>query len=303
MFSLLQDPNNLLVLAQASAGDTNSLVGWILVAVLAAIFAGFVISILRTKPIDPATVETTNELATQEVAVENRTTTDRDEISSSVKSGVSSAVKEQRYTTPEPAAPKMKGLKGKKKQQKKKLNAQRGTTPLAPQADSSAKRDEEVAAQPRIADYTPNLTASSSGLDEGALEDRAESESADDSATAVEPVRLASTYAINAMANKPRLTSKPKESSKKKSQAKGAVQGFHKMDRYREQIRTVDVPITTFVAPRSDLQSFVGGEEEVERKNERRERRPKREPARPIQNDAEAPRTLKDFLTQKPEDE
>jgi len=106
------------------------------------------------------------------------------------------------------------------------------------------------------------------------------------------------------MANKPKATPKPKEAADKKAQNKSAVQGFHKMDRYREPIRTVEAPISTPAAPRVELQSAsVGGEGEKVRKEERRERRPRREPAKVVQVEAESPRTLKDFLTKKPGEE
>jgi hypothetical protein len=310
MFSLLQVSNSLLVVAQASAGDNKSVVGWVIVLILAAIFAAFVISILRTKPIDAAALASDgNGASSQDVVTEAKVEVERVVATVDSVEASSLAAKEIRVSTPEPVAPKVKGLKGKKKQQKKKINAQRGVTPIANQANSvAAKKDNDTAYQPRIAEYTPSLSAASP-LTEGAMVDGTpvESSQSSDSTTddvPVEPVRLASTYAINAMANKPRISAKTKESNEKKSQNKGVVQGFHKMDRYREPIRTVDAPISTPTAPRTELLSAsVGGETEPVRKEERRERKPRREPAKPVQTDADGPRTLKDFLTKKPDEE
>lgn len=310
MFSLLQVSNSLLVVAQASAGDNKSVVGWIIVLILAAIFAAFVISILRTKPIDAVALASDgNGESSQDVVTESKVEVERVTASVETVGTTSSATKENRVSTPEPAAPKVKGLKGKKKQQKKKINAQRGVSPLAsPTIGVSAKKDDDTAYQPRIAEYTPPLSAASSQGD-GALADGAavdstqSSNSATDDAPAVEPVRLASTYAINAMANKPRIAAK-KESNEKKAQNKGAVQGFHKMDKYREPIRTVDAPISTPTVTRSELSSAsVGGETEPVRREERRERRPRREPVKQVETDADGPRTLKDFLAKKPGEE
>lgn len=308
MFSLLQVSNSLLVVAQASAGDNKSVVGWVIVLILAAILAAFVISILRTKPIDAiALASAGNGESNQDVVTESKVEVER--VTASVETvGTSNpTIKENRVSTPEPATPKVKGLKGKKKQQKKKINAQRGVSPLANPTNSvSAKKDNDTAYQPRIAEYTPTLSAASSQGD-GAMVDAPvdstqSSESADD-VPAVEPVRLASTYAINAMANKPRIAAK-KESNEKKAQNKGVVQGFHKMDKYREPIRTVDAQISTPTATRSELSSAsVGGEAEPVRKEERRERRPRREPVKQVETDVDGPRTLKDFLAKKPGEE
>lgn len=312
MFSLLQVSNSLLVVAQASAGDNKSVVGWGIVLILAAIFAAFVISILRTKPIDAAALASDGNggAPSQDVVTEAKVEVERVVATVDSVEASSPAAKEIRVSTPEPVAPKVKGLKGKKKQQKKKINAQRGVTPTANQANSvAAKKDNDTAYQPRIAEYTPSLSAASP-LGEGAMvdgtpvESTQSSDSTIDDVPAVEPVRLASTYAINAMANKPRISAKTKEPNEKKSQNKGVVQGFHKMDRYREPIRTVDAPISTPTAPRAELLSAsVGGETEPVRKEERRERKPRREPAKPVQTDADGPRTLKDFLTKKPDEE
>jgi hypothetical protein len=309
MFSLLQVSNSLLVVAQASAGDNKSVVGWVIVLILAAIFAAFVISILRTKPIDAVALASDgNGESSQDVVTESKVEVERVTASVETVGTTSSATKENRVSTPEPAAPKVKGLKGKKKQQKKKINAQRGVSPLANTTNSvSAKKDNDTAHQPRIAEYTPPLSAASSQGD-GAMiaapvNSTQSSESATDDVPAVEPVRLASTYAINAMANKPRIAAK-KESNEKKAQNKGVVQGFHKMDKYREPIRTVDAQISTPTATRSELSSAsVGGEAEPVRKEERRERRPRREPVKQVETDADGPRTLKDFLAKKPGEE
>lgn len=305
MFSLLRNSIDTLVLAQASAGDSNSLVGWVLVAVLVSIFAGFVISILRTKPIDPADGETEkNAIAQREPLVETNNQVERLEAVTPVTEGVRVAAKENRYATPETAAPKMKGLKGKKKQQKKKLNAQRGVTTPSSQVGGAVRRDDESVSQPRIAEYTPSSVAPISSVGSSQVDLSAADQPTDEAATAAEPVRLASTYAINAMANKPRNNTKSKEASEKKAQAKGAVQGFHKMDRYREPIRTVDVPIATTAVARVELQSAsLGAEEELGRKAERQDRRPRRETTKPIPSEAEGPRTLKEFLTKKPDEE
>lgn len=319
MFSLLHFSNNLLVVAQASAGDNKSLVGWGIVLLLAAIFVAFVVSILRTKPIDaaamaaedarftPSSVGADDKLASAESVAaatsgESRKSTLSDSRSVTVAAANSSSVASPTAT------PKVKGLKGKKKQQKKKLNAQRGVSTTGVTASSSTmKRDDDTAAQPRIAEYTTTPSTTSVAADGSASLASELSEAAAESTPTVEPVRLASTYAINAMANKPRSTSKAKESAEKKSQNKGAVQGFHKMDRFREPIRTVNVPIATPAAPRTEMQAAsIGGESDGGRKEERRERterRPRREAAKPVQAEAEGPRTLKDFLTQKPGEE
>lgn len=305
MFSLLQVSNSFTVLAQAATGESSSVVGWLIVLVLAAIFAGFVFSILRTKPIDPASLASDDNASTKpEVAPENNLVSERHAASSATAVSATSSVKEERYVSSEPAAPKMKGLKGKKKLQKKKLNAQRTTTTAtSPSVSSSAKNDETVY-QPRVAEYTPS-SSTAAAMTDSPSEGLAATESTE---APVEPVRIASTYAINAMANKPRATIKPKEANEKKAANKGAVQGFHKMDRYREPIRTVDVSISTPAAPRTELQSASVGEEgisrkENSRKEERRDRRPRREPAKPAPADAEGPRTLKDFLSKKPGEE
>lgn len=309
MFSLLQVSNSSLVMAQAATGDSSSVVGWLIVLVLLAIFAGFVISIFRTKPIDLSSVEVADGAAsTQATSTDTKGSMDLSAETKVASENVAATSKETRAIASEavgpkvPAAPKVKGLKGKKKQQKKKINAQRGAAPTASSSSPSAKAPETTTYQPRVADYIPNVVAS--GSVEGQQTEASSADAAGEATPAVEPVRLASTYAINAMANKPRSTSKSKDTSEKKSQPKNAVQGFHKMDKYREPIRTVDAPIATTVAPRVDLQSAsIGGEPQPVRKEERRERRPRREAPKPVQTEAENPRTLKDFLAKKPDEE
>jgi hypothetical protein len=319
MFSLLHFSNNLLVVAQASAGDNKSLVGWGIVLLLAAIFVAFVVSILRTKPIDAAAMAAEDaKISKSPVAADDKLESEdsvtvatsgesRKSTLSDSRNIASTAANSSASASPT-ATPKVKGLKGKKKQQKKKLNAQRGVSTTGATASSSTtKRDDDTVAQPRIAEYSASPSSTSIAADGSGSLASESSEATAEGTPAVEPVRLASTYAINAMANKPRSTSKPKESAEKKSQSKGAVQGFHKMDRFREPIRTVNVPIATPAAPRTDMQAAsIGGESDGGRKDERRERterRPGREPAKPVQAEAEGPRTLKDFLTQKPGEE
>jgi len=310
MFSLLQLSNEHLVMAQASTGDSNTLIGWILVLVLAAIFVGFIVSIFRTKPIDlEALAKEEEKEFKQEVESETKlvVTKETEAVTSEVATNVVS--KEKSETTSIVAAPKVKGLKGKKKLQKKKINAFRANS-NAPQESFNEAKNAATGYQPRVAEYKASqpvsgLTNSSGSPENVSTEVEGSTEATGDSMPAAEPVApLASTYVINAMANKPRATAKPKESTEKTASSKNSVQGFHKMDRYREPIRVVDAPNATPTVTRVDQQAAsVGGEAEQPRKEDRRNRKPKRETPKTAPTEAEGPRTLKDFLSKKTDEE
>ena len=310
MFSLLQLSDEHLVIAQASTGDSNTLVGWILVLVLVAIFVGFIVSIFRTKPIDPeALAKDQGNDAEQEIESESKLEVAKDVETVRLEVAENASIKTKSEAPAIAAAPKVKGLKGKKKLQKKKINALR-TSSNASLDTSNRAKDVPTGSQPRIAEYKASEPVSglSSSTDlavdisSGAV---GSNEATGEGTTAVEPsVPLASTYMINAMANKPRGNAKSKESSEKTASSKNIVQGFHKMDRYREPIRVVDAPLATPTVTRVDQQAAsVGGDAEKPRKDDRRNRKPKRETTKTVPTEVEGPRTLKDFLAKKTDDE
>ena len=287
------------VLAQATSDGTNMLIGWFLVALLAAIFVGFIVSILRTKPIDLSAVAQTEEPVTKPAERPAPTMASAAEMKSTPESAapISQEQEEKNARTAAVAAAKPKGLKGKKKQQKKKLNSQNGRT-FSSVSSSKAKTDQGAVAQPLVGRLD-------SGVDSQADVEPADSKDSDVSPLAIEPVSIASTHAINAMANKPRSVAKPKARDEKSTDEKNAVQGFHKMERYREPIRVVTTAVITPTPSRSALQAAaVGGDAESDRPREpRRDRKPKQELADVSQVETESPRTLKDFLTKKSDDE
>jgi hypothetical protein len=310
MFSLLQLSNEHLVIAQASTGDSNTLIGWILVLVLAAIFVGFIVSIFRTKPIDleDSPKEEGND-SKPEVESETKLVVTKEVETVNSEVAAIAVSREKSEATSVVAAPKVKGLKGKKKLQKKKINAFRASSNASQEASNEAK-DATTGYQPRVAEYKANqpvsvLSNTSDSPENVSAEVEKSTEATGDSVPAMEPVApLASTYVINAMANKPRANAKPKDSSEKTASSKNSVQGFHKMDRYREPIRVVDAPIVTPTVTRVDPQAAsVGGEAEKPRKDDRRNRKPKRETTKIAPTEAEGPRTLKDFLAKKTDEE
>jgi hypothetical protein len=287
------------VLAQATSDGTNMMIGWFLVALLAAIFVGFIVSILRTKPIDlsavaenaePAVRPTERPAPTMASTIETKTT-------SEASAPTIEEQEEKNARSAALAAAKPKGLKGKKKQQKKKLNSQNGRS-FSSVSSSKATTDEGAVAQPLVGRLD-------SGVDSQGDGEPADTSDNDVSPLAIEPVSIASTHAINAMANKPRSVAKPKAREEKSTDAKNAVQGFHKMERYREPIRVVTSVVTTPTPSRTALQAAaVGGDAENDRPREpRRDRKPKRDRAEVSQVEPDGPRTLKDFITKKSDDE
>ncbi len=288
------------LLGQTTTTGSDQFIGWFIVALLVTMFVVFIISLLRAKPTEatPTSDEDSQRLPQKlevEIAVAPSLSQTPEEQTEEVTEATSAESKNNTF------AAKNKGLKGKKKQQKKKINSTRQQQTVKVEAVESP-----------VSSPVPTLTRASSGTNDdlsasGSGEIRtvvAESESTvavERTAAVVETVAIVSTHTINAMANKPRLDAKPKAKPAKPVDAKNnAVQGFHKFDRHREPVRVfaAEVPssFTQSNVSAATTAENVGGIAAEESASVRQRQRGTPHRAKTVQ---EGPRTLKDFLSKK----
>jgi hypothetical protein len=290
----------------ASSANSKDLIGYGIIAVLAILFLFMVRSILLSKKAISLPVEGELDQAgkvdssvTTAVTVPTNESVEEDSLESTVerpKAVVTTAVKSD----------KPKGLKGKKKLQKKKLKVQQNRETAAEAKQPSAVERPVLAVRPE-ANVVGETTAKSFVSAEATQIDAAAASDAKSSieSSVIEPVLTASTYAINAMATKAKTGKSEKPKADKVTSAKNAaVQGFHKMDRYAEPQRVFASQELSPVIQRVDRQVAAMGDEPSSSKSEQapkpiRNQRPAAAKAVVTESSTEGPRTLKDFLSKK----
>jgi hypothetical protein len=291
------------LLGQTAATGNDQVIGWFIVALLATMFIVFVVSLLRAKPTEyvPASNQD-NERQPQKVEVENVIESSVSQIAA-VEAEVESVASGSTETKSSSLAAKNKGLKGKKKQQKKKINSTRQQ--LAARVDTvESPLNMPVPALARASSVTNDLVASSTMTTRSVGEEIESLGVVERTVPAVETVAIVSTHTINAMANKPRLDAKSKPKPARPMDAKASgVQGFHKLDRYREPVRVFAADVSNSLSQSTVTGAATIGSTDEMRADEnvasRKRQRGMSEAAKTVQ---EGPRTLKDFLSKKSTD-
>jgi hypothetical protein len=289
----------------ASSANSKDLIGYGIIAVLAILFLFMVRSILLSKKAISLPVEGELDQAGKvDSSVTTAVTLPEDESVEDVSSE-STLERPRTVVTPAVKSDKPKGLKGKKKLQKKKLKAQqiRETAVVAKSpavvepAEVVARSESIVIRESTEKIFIPAVVV---GNDSAASTDAKSSIES----SVIEPVLSASTHAINAMATRAKTVKSEKPKADKVASAKNAaVQGFHKMDRYAEPQRVFASQELTQVIQRVDRQVAAMGDEPSSKSEQapkpKRNQRPVA--AKPVvaEANAEGPRTLKDFLSKK----
>lgn len=294
----------------ATSTNAKDMIGYGIIAVLAVLFIFMVRSILRSKKAIPMPVE--GELDREgkvDSSVSTAVTVPTDEPINDL-SNDSPVERTRTVVAPVVRSEKPKGLKGKKKLQKKKLKAQQ-TREIAPVTNKTSVTKTSVTEATELVARSESIVVRESTeriFSPAVATDNASVESTDTKSSiessVIEPVLTASTYAINAMATKAKTVKSEKPKTEKLASAKNAaVQGFHKMDRYAEPQRVFASQELTQVIQRVDRQVAAMGDEPSSKSDQAPKPKRNQRPAasKPVVAEAntEGPRTLKDFLSKK----
>lgn len=290
----------------ASSANSKDMIGYGIIAVLAILFLFMVRSILLSKKAISLPVEGELDRAGKVDSSVTNAVSIPAEVSVEEESNESTEERPRGVVTPAVKSEKPKGLKGKKKLQKKKLKTQQiretsaeAKKPFATEQTEVVARSESIVIRESTAKSV--VTATATGMDSIASNDLKSSIET----SVIEPALTASTHAINAMATRAKSVKTEKPKSEKVTSAKNAaVQGFHKMDRYAEPQRVFASQELSPVIQRVDRQVAAMADEPSRNKSEQvakpnRNQRPVTPKADVSESNSEGPRTLKDFLSKK----
>jgi hypothetical protein len=295
----------------ASSANSKDMIGYGIIAVLAILFLFMVRSILLSKkaislPVEGELDQAGKVDSSVTTAVTIPTDESVEEDSRESDSRESMVERPRAVVTPAVKNDKPKGLKGKKKLQKKKLKTQQSREieavakkpALTERTELAARSESNIIRETAVKSL---VSAEATGIDSAAAIDAKSSIES----SVIEPALTASTYAINAMATKAKTVKSEKPKADKVTPAKNAaVQGFHKMDRYAEPQRVFASQELSPVIQRVDRQVAAMGDEPSSNKSEqaakpKRNQRPAAPKAVVTEAGTEGPRTLKDFLSKK----